>query len=102
MKAGIFAAGVALCVLSVSAPVLADVHVTMNNGRVTVLAKDATLRQILTEWAKVGQTNVVNVERVPGAPMTLELRDVPEAQALEILLRPLSGYMAAPRAAQVA
>src|SRR5215212_9669896 len=102
MKAGTSVLGVALCVLGVSAPALADVHVSMENGRVTVVAKDATLRQILTEWARVGQTKVVNVERVPGAPMTLELRDVPEAQALEILLRPLSGYMAAPRAAQAA
>jgi hypothetical protein len=87
-------------VLSVAAPAVADVQVTMHDGRVTVIAKDATLRQILTEWARVGQTKVVNVERVPGAPMTLELREVPEAQALAILLRPLSGYLAAPRAAQ--
>src|SRR6266498_1810799 len=77
----------------------ADVQVTMHDGRVSVVAKDATLRQILTEWARVGQTKVVNVERIPGAPMTIELRDLPEAQALEILLRSLSGYMAAPRPA---
>ena len=102
MKPGTLVTGVAVCVLTASAPAFADVQVTMQNGRVTVVAKDATLRQILTEWARVGQTKVVNVERVPGAPMTLELRDVPEAQALEILLRPLSGYMAAPRAADVA
>ena len=100
MKAARFVGGVALCVLSLSAPAFADVQVTMHDGRVTVVAKDATLRQILTEWARVGQTKVVNVERVPGAPMTLELREIPEAQALAILLRPLSGYMAAPRAAQ--
>jgi hypothetical protein len=102
MTAGKHIVGVAVCLFSVSAPAFADVQVTMQNGRVTVIAKDATLRQILTEWARVGQTKVVNVERIPGAPMTLELRDVPEAQALEILLRPLSGYMAAPRPAQVA
>lgn len=100
MKARTFVGGVALCALSVAAPAAADVQVTMHDGRVTVVAKDATLRQILTEWARVGQTKVVNVERVPGAPMTLELREVPEAQALAILLRPLSGYLAAPRAAQ--
>jgi hypothetical protein len=64
---------------------------------VSVVAKDATLRQIFVEWARVGQTKVVNVERIPGGPMTIELRDIPEAQALEILLRSLSGYMAAPR-----
>jgi len=81
---------------------MADVHVTMQNGRVSVVAKDATIRQILTEWARVGQTKIVNVERLPGGPITLELQNVPEATALEVLLRALSGYIAAPRAVEVA
>lgn len=100
MKAGKVVSGVVVCWLAAGAPAFADVQVTMQNGRVSVVAKDATLRQILTEWARVGQAKVVNVERIPGAPMTIELRDIPEAQALEILLRSLSGYMAAPRASQ--
>jgi hypothetical protein len=75
----------------------ADVRVTIANGRVTVVAKDATLQQILAEWARVGQTKIVNLERIVGAPMTLELTDVPEAQALDILLRPVTGFMAASR-----
>ena len=80
----------------------ADVHLQLRDGRVSIVAKDATVRQILTEWARVGQTNVVNVERIPGGPLTLELSDVPEAQALDVLLRSVSGYMAAPRATAVA
>jgi hypothetical protein len=75
----------------------ADVNLTMQNGRVSLVAKDATVRQILTEWARVGQTKIVNMERVPGGPVTLELTNVPEAQALEVLLRTLSGYITAPR-----
>src|SRR5205814_3253601 len=47
-------------------------------------------------------TKIVNVERVPGGPITLELRDFPESQALEVLLRTLSGYIAAPRAVDAA
>lgn len=77
----------------------ADVQLSLRNGRVTIVAKDATLRQILTEWARVGRTTVVNVDRIPGGPLTLELRDVPEGEALDILLRSLSGYIAAPRTA---
>ena len=46
----------------------ADVRVTMQNGRVSIVAKDATVRQILMEWARVGQTKIVNVDRVPGGP----------------------------------
>jgi hypothetical protein len=80
----------------------AEVRLTMQNGRVSLVAKDATVRQILTEWARVGQTKIVNVERVPGGPVTLELTNMPEAQALEILLRTLSGYITAPRPVDVA
>jgi hypothetical protein len=69
---------------------------------VTIVAKDATIRQILTEWARVGQTKIVNVERIPGGPVTLELRDVPEQQALRVLLRSLGGYVTAPRTTMVA
>jgi len=80
----------------------AEVHLTMQNGRVSIVAKDATLRQILTEWARVGQTTIVNVERIPGGPVSLELNDVTEAQALEVLLRPISGYITAPRPVEAA
>src|SRR2546425_3715514 len=80
----------------------AEVKVSMQDGRVSLVAKDATVRQILTEWARVGQTKIVNVERIPGGPITLELKDVPEQEALEVLLRSVSGYMAAPRATVVA
>jgi hypothetical protein len=76
----------------------AEVQVTMHDGRVSVVAKDATLRQIMMEWARVGETKVINVERIPGGPLTLELRDVPEDKALDVLMRSLSGYLAAPRA----
>jgi hypothetical protein len=84
------------CLLTASTA-SADVQVLLNNGRVSIAAKDATVRQILTEWARIGQTKVVNVERIPGGPVTIELTDVPEGQALDMLLRSVSGYMAAPR-----
>jgi hypothetical protein len=77
----------------------AEVHVTMNDGRVTVSAKNATLGQILAEWAKVGQTRIVNAERVGGGLMTLELTNVPEVEAIGILLRSAGGYVLAPRRA---
>ena len=99
MKTMLF--GAAIVLLS-AASASADVQLTMQNGRVTIVAKDASVRQILTEWARVGHTKIVNVERIPGGPMTLELRNVPEAQALDVLLRTLSGYITAPRAADAA
>src|SRR4051812_17049198 len=91
----------AVCLFA-AASASADVKISMQNGHVTVIAKDATVRQILTEWARVGQTKIVNAERVPGGPISLELDNVPEAQALEILLRSLSGYITAPRPVEAA
>ena len=88
--------------LAAGSTAFAEVQLTIRNGRVSLVAKDATVRQILTEWARVGQTKIVNVERIAGGPVTLELKDVSEQQALEVLLRSVSGYMAAPRAAVVA
>ena len=86
-----------------AAPVAgAEVQLSLQNGHVSIVATDATVRQILTEWARVGQIKIVNVERIPGGPMTLQLTDVAEKQALEILLRSVSGYMAAARTVAVA
>jgi hypothetical protein len=73
----------------------------MANGRVTIVAKDATPRQILEEWARVGQTRLVNAERLTAPPTSIDLENVPEAQALDTLLRSASGYVAAPRASEV-
>jgi hypothetical protein len=93
--------GIALALLTAS-PASAEIRLAISEGRVTLSARDATVRQILAEWARVGQTKIVNGERVPGGPVTLELTNVPEQQALEVLLRSASGYLAAPRAAAVA
>jgi hypothetical protein len=80
----------------------AEVQLTMSAGRVSISAKNATVGQILAEWAKIGQTKIVNAERVPGGPLTLELTNVPEVEALEILLRSAGGYVLAPRQAGTA
>jgi hypothetical protein len=88
---------VALLALIWPAAASAEVKLTLRDGRVSLVARDATVRQILVEWARVGQTRIVNVDRIPGGPLTLELNDVPEAEALDLLLKSVTGYMAAPR-----
>jgi hypothetical protein len=75
---------------------------SMHDGFVSVDAQDVTVRQILTEWARVGKTQIVDAERITGGPMTLKFDNVPEKQALDIILRSIPGYMALPRATQVA
>ena len=84
--------------LALGSTAFADVQISIHDGQVSIVAKDATVRQILTEWARVGRTKIVNVERIAGGPVTIELRNMPEPDALDVLLRSVSGYMAAPRA----
>jgi hypothetical protein len=91
--------GLVAAALAIGAPLSAEVRVSMEAGKVTLKASNATVREILAEWAKVGRARIINAERVTGSPMTLELTNVPEGQALDILLRSVAGYMAAPRAA---
>src|SRR5580765_814968 len=83
-------------------PATAEVQLTMTAGRVSLSAKNATVGQILAEWAKVGQTKIINAERVGGGPLTLELTNVTEVDALEIILRSAGGYVLAPRRAETA
>jgi hypothetical protein len=80
-----------------AAPADAEVRLTIQDGQVSLTATNATAREILAEWARVGRTTIVNGERVPGGPLTLELANVTEEHALQVILRSASGYVAAPR-----
>jgi hypothetical protein len=93
-----------LCLLTASAsPSWAgSLTLSIHDGLVSIDAQDVTVRQILTEWARVGKTQIINVERIAGGPITLKLDAFPEKQALDIVLRAIPGYIALPRAAQVA
>lgn len=75
---------------SASAQVLS---LEFHDGRVRLIAENVPVSRILAEWARLGGTQIVNGERVPGAPVTLQLTDVPERQALETVLRGAAGYM---------
>ena len=94
---------VAALAFGVSGPADAgDLKLSMQNGRVTIVADNVPLRQILQEWARVGQTKIVNADKMNGPNITLQLTDASEKDALDILLRSASGYIAAPRAVPVA
>jgi translation initiation factor IF-2 len=74
-----------------------ELKLTIVDGHVTLIAHDVTVREILAEWARIGQTKVVNGEKLIGPPVTLELEGVPESKALETILRSAAGYVVAPR-----
>ena len=51
---------------------------------------------------QVGGTQVVGADKIAGTLFTLRLVNIPERQALDIILRGVAGYMAAPRLASAA
>jgi len=93
-----------LLVAAVAGGAAARVHaqapglqLTMKDGRVTIIAREVPLRALLDEWARVGQTLIVNADKLTGPRVTLQLVDTTERDALNILLRSAAGYIAAPR-----
>jgi hypothetical protein len=69
----------------------------IQNGIVSLDAQNVPIRQILAEWARIGGARIVNGEKVTGGPVTLQLNGVSERQALDTILRGVSGYMLASR-----
>src|SRR5262245_57622891 len=84
-------------VLAASAAAQAPLRLQIGGGRVTLHAENVPARTILAEWSRLGGAKIINGERVTGAPLTLELQGVPERQALDIVLRSVSGYVLAAR-----
>jgi hypothetical protein len=73
-----------------------ELKLSMANGRVTLVAREVPIGQILAEWARLGDTRIINGEKLMGR-VTLELVDYPEGRALDLLLRQAAGYITAPR-----
>ncbi|MDA1093914.1 MAG: hypothetical protein O3A25_11705 [Acidobacteria bacterium] len=96
-----FWVGVAtLCIaLTCGAPVSAagDLEFSIHDGRVTILARQVSIKTILEAWGRVGHTSIIDADQLEDRLVTLELVDVPENRALRTLLRDAAGYLAAPR-----
>ena len=88
---------VAACCAAFAPPVSADVRVSFANGRVTVVAENATVSEILAEWARVGGSTFVDAEKIPARErLTIRLEDQAELDAIDVLLRSVAGYMVSP------
>lgn len=75
----------------------ANATVVLHDGRVTIVARNASAAEILDEWTRAGGTTVVNADRLGSARLTIELVDVPEREALDVVLRSAAGYLAVER-----
>lgn len=80
-----------------SATAAPGVQLSIGNGRVWLVTHGATVGQILAEWERVGGTRIINGDYVAGGPLTLEMRGVSELEALDVVLRSASGFIAADR-----
>ena len=96
-----FAIAVALAAGGAAMPLFGadDLQVGIDSGRVTIIATDATLADVLAEWSRVGDTRFVGGEPIGGERVTLRLTNAPEAEAIGLVLRTAAGYVAAPRRA---
>lgn len=86
-----------------AAPAAAELELSFDAGRVTVVASDVPLAAILAAWEQAGHTRFVAADSLPARPVSVHMENVPEREALRVLLRTAGGYIAAPReAAQAA
>jgi hypothetical protein len=93
----------ALAILAAAWPAHAQqMTLQIKDGHVSLEANAVPVRQILAEWARVGGTKIVGADKIIGAPLTLHIVNMPERQALDIILRNVAGFMAAPRLASAA
>lgn len=102
MKTSAFLAALAILLIAPSRSDAQQMKLQIQNGLVTLDAQNVSVRQILAEWARIGGAKIVNGEKVTGSPVTLHLAGIPERQAIDTVLRGVSGYMLAPRPATMA
>ena len=76
-----------------------EIELGIDGGRVTLVATDAPLAEVLAAWSRVGNTRFVGAEAIGGERVTLRLTNAPEAEAIRLVLRAAAGYVAAPRRA---
>jgi hypothetical protein len=93
---------VAAFVATASPATAGELKLSIANGRATLIASDVPVRQVLAEWARIGETKVVNGDRVLGPNLTIQLIDRPEREVLDAVLRTVAGYVAAPRSTAAA
>lgn len=71
---------------------------TFNDGKVTLIAKNVTLQEILAEWARKGSCPFNGADKIVGGKLPpLQYENQPELTVLQSLLRSVSAYIPSPR-----
>jgi hypothetical protein len=70
------------------------IEIVFANGRVSITVDQAAASQVLSEWARIGQTDIVGHDLPDERIVTgLKLEDVPEGEALEAILGQSFGFV---------
>jgi hypothetical protein len=75
-----------LVAVSANAAAGQEVDIAFRDGRVSLAAADASATYVLAVWSKVGQTEMKGTELLEKRLVTLRLADVPEGEALQLIL----------------
>lgn len=85
----------ALLTLSVASQARAQaLQLDVHDGLVWLNADHVSLGEIVRQWARTRDLRVVRPELLEGVVITLRLSGVPESEAVQILLRGVTGYVA--------
>lgn len=72
-------------------------ELSFQDGTVTLIAANVSVREILDEWVRKGGSKIINGDRLPGTPVTLQFEQAPERLVMDSLLRSAAGYVLGPR-----
>jgi glucosyl-dolichyl phosphate glucuronosyltransferase len=79
---------------AVIAGAVRTLQLTFRDGHVSLAAHGVTLQQVLKEWERIGRTQVDHADAAPATLLDLDLTDVTEEEALDVLLRSAGGFVA--------
>ena len=100
LTAALLAGLLATVTVSTQAPGPRQLELSFDQeGHVTLIANNVTLREILTEWARRGGTRIVNLEKLAGGPIEYPIRfeNAAEMEVMQALLRGVAGKAYVPR-----
>jgi hypothetical protein len=87
-------AAAALCLgASVATDARQSVKIAFGEGRVSLVAEEALVSDVLAEWSRVGKTEIVGAELVEKRRVTVVLEDVSEGEAIEAMLGKAFGFV---------
>jgi hypothetical protein len=100
LTAALLAALLATATVSTQAPGPRQLEITFDQqGHVTLVANNVTLREILAEWGRRGGTRIINLEKLAGGPIEYPMRfeNAAEMEVMQSLLRGVAGKVYVPR-----